>query len=930
MSHKFFNQDQDLNKTLMQRHYAEAGKNLGVSGEQAYDLDHSGDYLSQKGGHSLLETAIEQWMQGFPLPGWKESYPDAVPRPTSVLEGFDGHPPIEGPEDRGNTLEGWLNEGDHEGEFQGERFDETKLASGIKDRGTAQFQASQLAYAMPGETRRIEVAEDADGRWSYFYTTPAYEGPTDKDAAQAIADDLNAKFISTLGTKADPEFQWVVGNLNTQSGIFYVNRERVTVKPDELDPNQPFMLQTEGPDKGKPVKMDLPDGSSVFVTSDNRFVHSGKADDGGIPSWLTDTFSGANVKVVTVGQGTNATDWMVWPDGNRTEIGDKFQGGIDPNDLDLLGAEELKDGTWVQFLNNGQILRTGRKRVESKTTWDARLRKYKVLQEDGSVGYVEPADKEYDPGLQKFGAYTFFEQRSGAFNELGLPEVPATIETMTGPDGTDLGFGIRGTQGELLPLNDLLDRAIEAAVVSGDMDKAVAFDDFRKRPSRTEALKMALEFARSPADQVLISAISSGETYIAPPPAGTLQRVGPQADFLVQAYDEFRAALTGGRMPTEGEFQQALAPTPEPVSELERLKIDGQKLDNEIKAATLEGMAVTREDNHAKTTAATAHTEAKTEAIINGGTSAGGGSEVNAGDNIPDASEIPITPDPITTFPDTDTDEEWAAAFSPDRMTANQAYDQAVSNRAEIWGELAPAQQERLTRHYTKNIGNTLSADALAEGAALESFQHSDPNEFRSMVATGLSATDTPYTEAQMGTPFKDIAKEGGGRVGGEEVALVGESGPEVALFPNGTEIIPLDRSVKPDQARRLRRRGVRGMENGGELGGSVFPLADDIGRVEDVDLSRYGGELPSGVRRTIAGQGVRPSRGYLSRAAGIGLPSGQSLRNMLPEELDVLKDIGAQTGIPERAFERELALGIPSGERQRGSARFLPLSLRS
>ena len=108
-----------------------------------------------------------------------------------------------------------------------------------------------------------------------------------------------------------------------------------------------------------------------------------------------------------------------------------------------------------------------------------------------------------------------------------------------------------------------------------------------------------------------------------------------------------------------------------------------------------------------------------------------------------------------------------------------------------------------------------------------------------------------------------------------------------------------------------------------------MFPGVDDVGEASSVDLSKYGGSLPSGVRRTIMGQSIAPSRGYLSRAAGITLPSGQAMRNMLPEEMDILRDVAAQTRIPERAFQRELALGIPSGERRRGSARFLPLSLR-
>ena len=164
--------------------------------------------------------------------------------------------------------------------------------------------------------------------------------------------------------------------------------------------------------------------------------------------------------------------------------------------------------------------------------------------------------------------------------------------------------------------------------------------------------------------------------------------------------------------------------------------------------------------------------------------------------------------------------------------------------------------------------------------------------------------------------------RAGGGRVGRKEMTVVGERGPEIAMFPVGTDIIPMGQPT-PMQMDVARRTG-RAYANGGEIGGNVFP-AD-----EGISLDRYGGALPSGIRRTIAGQSVAPSAGRLFRAAGLGVPSGQSLRNMLPEDLEVYKDLGAQAGIPEGSFQRELALGVPSGERQRGSARFLPLSLRS
>jgi len=120
-----------------------------------------------------------------------------------------------------------------------------------------------------------------------------------------------------------------------------------------------------------------------------------------------------------------------------------------------------------------------------------------------------------------------------------------------------------------------------------------------------------------------------------------------------------------------------------------------------------------------------------------------------------------------------------------------------------------------------------------------------------------------------------------------------------------------LDRRMKPDQARRLRRRGIRGMQEGG----LVFPEQ---------------GEPGLGLSRALAGQAVGPSQGRIFRKAGFTTPSAQALRNLLPEELEQFRAMGARARIPEATFERELGQGIASGQRRTGSARFLPLSLRS
>jgi hypothetical protein len=147
-----------------------------------------------------------------------------------------------------------------------------------------------------------------------------------------------------------------------------------------------------------------------------------------------------------------------------------------------------------------------------------------------------------------------------------------------------------------------------------------------------------------------------------------------------------------------------------------------------------------------------------------------------------------------------------------------------------------------------------------------------------------------------------------GGGIYDDNTAIVGESGPELAIFPNGTEIVPLDRRMKPSQARRLRRRGIRGMQEGGLVFDSPLPL---------------------GIRQLQAGRSLGAPRGQLLRTAGIALPSAQARRRMLPSEQEAFGELGRLAGIPEGEFRQELGITTPSGAPRTGSARMLPLSLR-
>ena len=218
-----------------------------------------------------------------------------------------------------------------------------------------------------------------------------------------------------------------------------------------------------------------------------------------------------------------------------------------------------------------------------------------------------------------------------------------------------------------------------------------------------------------------------------------------------------------------------------------------------------------------------------------------------------------------------------------------------------------------------------------------------------------------------------------GGGIYDDNTAIVGESGPELAIFPNGTEIVPLDRRMKPSQARRLRRRGIRGMAEGGLVfgqdqyrarggdagvralpgykGTDKFITSDTLSglqsgalRQDPKDLSRiydpnapvptpklpretassvYDSPLPLGIRQLQAGRSLGAPRGQLLRTAGIALPSAQARRRMLPSEREAFQGLGRMAGIPAEEFQQELGITTPSGSPRTGSARMLPLSLR-
>ena len=139
----------------------------------------------------------------------------------------------------------------------------------------------------------------------------------------------------------------------------------------------------------------------------------------------------------------------------------------------------------------------------------------------------------------------------------------------------------------------------------------------------------------------------------------------------------------------------------------------------------------------------------------------------------------------------------------------------------------------------------------------------------------------------------------------GKNLEIVGEEGPELVDLPPGTFVLPI-KGLNQRQVRQAKRRGVPGYQSGGV----VFE------------------GLPFGLRQLQAGRAITPPRGYLSRAAGLTLPSAQAFQNITPESRDVFMDLASQAGIPPKSFAQELQLTQPRGARQ-PTVRMLPFSSR-
>ena len=211
-----------------------------------------------------------------------------------------------------------------------------------------------------------------------------------------------------------------------------------------------------------------------------------------------------------------------------------------------------------------------------------------VRQPNGSL--TELGRKETEAGVEVVGGREFIRDTSGNLQPLAPASLPAGVVSRAGREFLQQPSGALQELSARTP-NMVMDQIISEAIINGDLDKALAYQDFRDRPTEQDALSYAMQFARSPADQNIISALARGETTVEQRPS-TPTRVGPQPDFLISAFNRFNQSLTAGRPPTgqESQFYLGLPQKREEAKLAAQRAADEAKAQRDLEATTQAGL----------------------------------------------------------------------------------------------------------------------------------------------------------------------------------------------------------------------------------------------------------------------------------------------------------------------------------------------------
>jgi hypothetical protein len=440
-----------------------------------------------------------------------------------------------------------------------------------------------------------------------------------------------------------------------------------------------------------------------------------------------------------------------------------------------------------------------------------------------------------------------------------------------------------------------IDDIITQALIDGEIDKAMAFDDFRDRPTALETFQTAMAFARSPADQVLVSAIARGQVPVTQEFDPTRpQRIGPQPDFLIRAFNEFQQRTMAGEPPTPAEQKEFQARFTAGTSLQDALTQSQIDLNNAKAQGVIDKSAAEVASIEAKAAADAAKAEAEAAAAATAATAAeqeaadAAAAAATAAEQEAAAAAAAAEQEAVDVVDGVDEVDGADVVDEPD-LTIGE--DSAYPTFADLEASgIVPSTGPQVSAGVQG--ANAVVADLGADTSA--SMQESR-QDFRQLELSpsGEAPGMALDPRSQDKKPFKRqpiFGFAGGGYPKG--AAIVGEKGPELALFPRGTKILPLGRMSKR-KARDIKRKGVRGMQAGGTIS-----------------------LLPFGVQQLQAGAAIEPSRGRLLRAANLALPSAQGFQNLTPESREVFIDQARLAGIPMGALEQELQTARPAGRR--------------
>jgi hypothetical protein len=494
-------------------------------------------------------------------------------------------------------------------------------------------------------------------------------------------------------------------------------------------------------------------------------------------------------------------------------------------------------------------------------------------------GTFTQVEETYEPGFLD-DTFNLFQQRSGAISQLAMPQ---------------------------------LDDIITQALVDGEFEKAFAYQDFRDRPSAAEAFETALQFARSPADQQIVSDIARGGTAVDQAAffdPNRPRRIGPQPDFLISAFNDFQRRTAAGRAPTQTEaeqFRERLSAGATPATDARDTEIANLKDRNTNLTSVIANLEHEKalSDEQRKI----ADLEQKLRALQEQGTTADG-SATKSG------QEVVTTPPPgqevVTTPPPGQESVETSVEALVDPHAAARQVILKNPEFAGTWG-----------KQGLSNIGFTPSqVRQISEGIPYgpPSSYETEPS-IASRIAkpreptkrSWMGVTKKPTKRSWMGVEMKEDDGFAGGGVFDDNTAIVGEEGPELIVAQPGTFVLPLGNGKGKNKkasatafAAKLKAAGMRGLQTGGIIFGGTQ-------------------NLPLGLRQLQASRPITPPRGYLLRRANLQLPSAQALANLTPESVAIFEDQARLAGIPMGAFEQELRGAMPKGQRL-PQAKFKPL----